>query len=121
MEKIHQAYQKIKTPKSIERILELFDAGTNITSVPHVASLLKISPNTLLNHCTKELGMTSQQYLMKLRLDRVKKDLIKNSCKLENIARQHGFSSSSYLNKCFQKMEGITPHRWRIQMRNLKD
>lgn len=67
--------------------------------------------------CTREhlsrefhqaMGVTASQYLMQLRLRRAGRLLRESNEKLENIARQSGFGSATYLCRVFRQQVGVT-------------
>ena len=63
----------------------------------------------------KETGMTYVDFLTRVRLFRARSLLLDHpEMKLEEVARQCGFSSASYFGAVFKKDVGMTPGRFRI-------
>ncbi len=68
----------------------------------------------------RSVGMRFSDYLTKSRLDRAKKLLITTDKSMTYIAFETGFSSSSHFISKFKEAEGITPSKYRTQMRQGK-
>jgi len=64
-------------------------------------------------------GMTVHHYLVKVRIEQATKDLEDRfELTIEQIARRHGFNSSSHFIKCFRERHGITPNEYRYHIIN---
>ena len=61
----------------------------------------------------KEAGMTVNEYLTKVRLDKTKEILKSTEYRLSDIAEMVGYNDSSYLSKIFKKNIGISPSKYR--------
>ncbi len=61
----------------------------------------------------KETGMTVNEYLTKVRLDKTKEILKTTEYRLSDIAEMVGYNDSSYLSKIFKKNIGISPSKYR--------
>jgi AraC family transcriptional regulator len=58
-------------------------------------------------------GYTPHNYLLKLRLDRVRELLAKPTLSLTDIALECGFSSHSHLSRVFRQVLGAAPSEYR--------
>ena len=61
----------------------------------------------------KETAMTVNEYITKIRLDKVKEMLRNTEYKLSHIAEMVGYNDASYLSKIFKKNIGISPSKYR--------
>jgi transcriptional regulator GlxA family with amidase domain len=57
--------------------------------------------------------LSPNQYLLKLRLDKVKELLSNTNLSISEITYQTGFESVSYLSKLFKKKDKVTPRDYR--------
>ncbi len=71
------------------------------------------SKQTLIYNFKKHLDFSPMQYLLKLRLTKVKELLVTTSESIESIADQTGFSSGNYLTLIFKQKEGLSPSQYR--------
>ena len=60
-----------------------------------------------------EIGTSPWNYLLRLRLDRVKRMLIDSDRPIAEIADTCGFCDQSYMSRLFRKYEAVTPRRYR--------
>ncbi len=65
----------------------------------------------------QETGDTPNNWVMKLRIEKVKKMLLDTQMPIADIARACGFSSQSYLTTVMKNLTGQTPNRWRLLYR----
>jgi two-component system response regulator YesN len=61
----------------------------------------------------KETGMTVNEYITNIRLDKTKEILKTTEYRLADIADMVGYNDSSYLSKIFKKNIGISPSKYR--------
>jgi AraC-like DNA-binding protein/mannose-6-phosphate isomerase-like protein (cupin superfamily) len=80
-----------------------------------VANKLSISERQLQRIFAERLGLSFTKYLEDLRLSHVCQELINGSGSVQDIALQHGFTSSNYLFYVFRRRFGMTPSQYRIQ------
>ena len=84
----------------------------NIFNIYDVVTELGISPRTMQFHFKKKFGMTPKQYLQHLRLNAIRKELIKSdpdTVKISEIALKYGFFHSSHFGSEYKKIFGETP------------
>ena len=65
----------------------------------------------------RELGITVNAYLTKVRVEH-SKELLKTEEAIADIARLCGFSDQSYFTKVFRQSEGVTPLKYRKNSQN---
>ncbi|MDQ7947200.1 MAG: AraC family transcriptional regulator [Pedobacter sp.] len=104
------------TMKLIEAIKFLLrEAIAGNESTEQVLACLPAGYSKLRRDFKAFTGMSPHQYLLELRLDKVKILLAGTGLDMNEIAYQTGFESASYLSKLFKKKNGIGPREWRKQ------
>ena len=78
-----------------------------------LAERIYATKQTLNYHFKKDLGCTPMNYLLRLRLTKVKELLATSDRSIEEIADRCGFSSGNYLTLIFKQKEGISPTSYR--------
>ena len=78
-----------------------------------LADRIYATKQTLNYHFKKDLGCTPMNYLLRLRLTKVKELLATSNKSIEEIAELCGFSSGNYLTLIFKQKEGISPSSYR--------
>lgn len=61
----------------------------------------------------RTVGLTPQQYLMQIRIDRAKKLLIESDLPLVEVSQSVGFKNQSHFTTLFRKYTALTPKAWR--------
>ncbi len=98
----------------VEEARRVFDAETGShSSVLQIARALRVSPQSLLAACQRDLGSTTQEFLAELRLRKAKRLLKNTSHKLTYVAVAAGYKEEKYFLHCFKQAEGVTPSQWR--------
>ena len=82
-------------------------------SLDDLADRVYATKQTLNYHFKKDLGCTPMNYLLRLRLTKVKELLATSDKSIEEIAECCGFSSGNYLTLIFKQKEGISPSLYR--------
>lgn len=59
------------------------------------------------------LGLSPHQYLLQMRVDKAKTQLLNPSLKITDVAIDCGFSDSSHFTKVFSRCTGYSPSYWR--------
>jgi AraC family transcriptional regulator, melibiose operon regulatory protein len=91
----------------------------NYRNAPDIEELSKsigISSRHLSRLFNKESGMSAQDYIMILRLDKARELLENSDMNITEIAFYLGFGSSDYFTSFFKKHEGISPRAFRQKM-----
>lgn len=78
-----------------------------------VAKQLFTTISTLQRAFKKRFGQTFHQYLVKTRIEHVKKLLLDTSDDLESIAQETRFHDAAHLGNVFKQFTGKTPVQWR--------
>ena len=78
-----------------------------------LAERIYATKQTLNYHFKKDLGCTPMNYLLRLRLTKVKELLVISDKSIEEIAEECGFSSGNYLTLIFKQKESISPTSYR--------
>jgi AraC-like DNA-binding protein len=91
----------------------------NQCTIPHLARLMKISGTKLQQICQKQFAMSPKAYLIQVRVRKSCELICKvpeqRRCVMSKIARDSGFSSSSYFSFIFLNIMGRTPTEYRHQ------
>lgn len=83
-------------------------------SLNELAELIDITPSHLCKLFKKRMGVTPIQYLIRIRLQEAKKQLLLHpNAPIQKIACAVGYPDTSYFTKIFKHQEGITPSRFR--------
>jgi len=83
-----------------------------------VANYVHLNPNYFSVLFKEEKSITFTDYLTNLRMERAKGLLITTNFSLENITEQIGYQSTSYFIRIFKKLEGVTPKKYRDQIKH---
>lgn len=86
---------------------------TDKLSLEMLSSQFYISKYHLCHEFKKHYGITINQYIMDKRINAVKRLLRFSKMSINEIAKECGFYDSSYLNKCFKSLEGISLKEYR--------
>ena len=86
---------------------------TEPLALDDLAEKIYATKQTLNYHFKKDLGCTPMNYLLRLRLTKVKEMLATTNKSIEEIAEECGFSSGNYLTLIFKQKEGISPSSYR--------
>jgi len=74
-----------------------------------------MSENTLIRQFHRYLGVSPQQHLQRLRIERACRLLLATSKTIDKIAEECGFCDRYYFSKIFKKQRGIGPAGFRKQ------
>jgi AraC-like DNA-binding protein len=78
-----------------------------------VASYTGVTQRHLSRLFVKELGMTVQEYLAVLRMNKAMELLSNTDMNITGIALNTGFNTSQYFTTCFKRMQHISPREYR--------
>lgn len=81
-----------------------------------VAEALTVSRRTLDSRFHSKLGKTVASEIQRLRIERVKRELVGSKTSIYKIAPLAGFPSTRTLNDQFQRIVGMSPREYRKQM-----
>lgn len=93
------------------------DNLTKPFGVGEIAAALGIARIRVNRLFTSELKRTVGAEILRQRIAKAKKLLVETGSTLEEIADECGFCHSSYLVTIFKKSTGLTPRRFRVEMR----
>ena len=106
---------EIKSQNSRDRILiYIMDHmdDPNLT-IKQIADVFFISESQLRRNIHKETGLSPNEYLLTLRINKAKSELTYTDKSAKQIAAECGFSSPYYFSRCFTKYTGTSPSRYR--------
>ena len=99
--------------KALQIIYENWDKEI---SVSDLAKKVSLSNNYFGEMFQKEVGMTVQQYINKLKIDHARILLEDKSLSISDIADTIGYQDSNYFSRVFKKIYNITPKEYRTVM-----
>lgn len=99
--------EKLETEKAIAYMHQNFGCKLK---VEYLARLVNMSESHFIRTFKKETQLSPIEYLIRLRLDKVKKLIRAKSNTITEIALQCGFNSSPHFSSCFLKQYGIIFH-----------
>jgi LacI family transcriptional regulator len=94
------------------------ERGCDGLTAADVAAAIAVSRSTLDRLLNAAVGRSATNAIMQVRLARVKADLVETDLPLKSIARRAGFTSVQHLANLFRSREGLTPGRYRRDMRH---
>lgn len=92
-----------------------FDKDIRLTDI---ANKLYVSDQYLSRSFSNEIGMPMNEYLIRKRLEKVRKDLLETEKSITNIAFSAGFSNINSFNRLFKKYQGVTPSDFRKEIKH---
>ena len=80
-----------------------------------VAVLLALKPSTLSKRLKRKFGMSYQEYLGRLRINKAKEMFRRTKLSATEVARRVGINDQSNFTKLFKKFEGMPPSEYRAR------
>jgi AraC-like DNA-binding protein len=103
-------------PWQVRRARELLSKKSNgDTPLAQVARECGLSVSHFTRAFRQSLGMAPHQWLLSLRVERAKEQLVKPDASLADIAIECGFADQSHFTRVFTKHVGSSPGHWRRQ------
>ena len=84
-------------------------------SIDYLSNKAYMSKSTFYRTFKRELGLSPQEYILREKIKRAKKLLENPKYKIASICSETGFQDVNYFIRLFKKMEGVTPHQYRLQ------
>jgi two-component system response regulator YesN len=81
-------------------------------SLAEIARRLSLTPNYLSSLFHRRTGLTFQQYLRRLRLEQAGALLARPGARVQDVARQVGYSGSRHFSRLFRQRFGCLPSRY---------
>ena len=125
VERISKAETQLITDESQQRLQLWLSQKMYLkqdVTIERMATALGTNRSYLSQFINRMYHYNFSDWINRLRIHDAKILLIKQSdVSMEEIALSVGFSSGSYFTKMFNKIEGVTPTRWREMIENLND
>lgn len=109
-----QRSQLIARVKSL--LIEKLQTGElpeNFSLVKYIGAAMRRDYSVISKLFSEVEGITLEQYLILLKIEKVKELLVYNELTLSEIAFQLGYSSVAYLSNQFKKITGLTPSQFK--------
>lgn len=105
----------------IERVLEFMNSNYDSPlRLPQLVRLARMSRTAFCVNFRRQTGLPPMEYLLRLRLERVKAMLRNDDCNIDAAAFRNGFSDPSYMIRQFRRIENTTPRKFRENFRQIK-
>jgi AraC family transcriptional regulator len=108
-------------PLSNERlqlVIEYFNNNVERKiTLSEASRLINLSPSYFCAAFKKAFGRSPHQFQIELRVERAKTLLLDSALSLVDVALLLGFSSQSHLSDCFRRITGVSPARYRAEIR----
>lgn len=82
-------------------------------SITEIAALVNMRPALFSRMFSATFGVTPYKYLLRMRLERAKTELIASEQRVVDIGRQWGFANQSHFTSVFHRATGMTPTQFR--------
>jgi len=109
----HKEQRTSATEEILEYIVE--NIGNPSLSVMDLCDHFFISESQLRRKLVKATGLPPNEYILTLRLNRAKNELIYTEKTIKQIAFESGFASQYYFSRCFSNSNGMSPREYRKQ------
>lgn len=96
-----------------EVIQFIYDNYSEPINIKEISQNISLSNEYFIRIFKQYTGKTPMQFIINHRVSAAKKLLKKTDSKISDIAMQCGFNNISNFNKCFKKVEGISPEEYR--------
>ena len=96
--------------------LALLEQPENLYLIQEMAKDAHISPYYMILRFRKAFGLTPHQFQIQCRVRKAQK-LLEKEKSISRVTYDAGFSDQSHLDKCFQKLVGLTPAQYRDAVR----
>ncbi len=108
-----------RTPETlVQRAIRVCETGMlTFPTVTELAKRLGVSEGLLLNACRRELGISTVELIVRIKLQKAKELLRTTDHKLLHIAEACGFHSLSHFIHSFRQAERQTPGEWRQRVK----
>lgn len=104
------ANDRISSRMEIDRAIEYLHSNLDKKiTINEIAKIAHMSSSHFSRIFKKEIGISPMDYLIQIRMDRVKKLLLTGDKPITEIAFECGFNNVSYLSACFKRKYMITP------------
>jgi AraC family transcriptional regulator len=98
----------------IKRVVEYIEKNySSQLELSDMAAISELSPNYFHRLFTKAMGVTPNDYLMRIRLEKAKEALAKTSINISEIALSCGFNNIPYFSYVFSSRFDISPRQFR--------
>ena len=89
------------------------DHFAEIQTAEEIAMAIGMNYNTLRISFVREIGMSLNNYLMRIRCEQIKNLLSEGEMKLLQIAFEVGLHDEKYLSRMFKKCTGMSPDEYK--------
>lgn len=106
-----EAQQESGEMQTVRRYLD--EHVGQIVGIQELSELIYRSPDYLIKHFKKEIGMTPYQYLLKRKMTIAERLLRDTVLPIKEVAEHVGYEDAHYFSGLFKKEKGIAPRQFR--------
>ena len=114
----NQSPMNVLVFNALVQVINHFQEAISLSSI---AKSITVTPTYLSHLFTKELGINFSDHLAEVRILRAKRLMMNESVKINEVARDAGFSDYRYFSQVFRKITGLTPSEYRLRMSVAQD
>ena len=96
--------------------IAILEQPENLYLIQEMAKDTHISPYYMIRRFRKAFGLTPHQFQIQCRVRKAQK-LLEKEKSISRVTYDTGFSDQSHLDRCFQKLVGLTPAQYRYAVR----
>lgn len=100
-------------PAIVNAVMYMHDNYAQAEGLEQIAAMSRMSKYHFLRTFRQYTGLTTVQYLTKIRMDQAVHLLRTTQLSVEMIAHRIGYANSSYFCRVFRSILGVTPHQFR--------
>lgn len=113
VQKPHSLQNNFTNLKFSKLIKTLHQHSQEPWSLEQMAKFLNLRPSRFIEVFRRFTGDSPKQYLLRLRIEKARKQLRDTEDKITDIALENGFSSSQHFAKVFEKFTGVNARTYR--------
>lgn len=103
------------TNSYVEYALNYIEANFSTAKVSDVAHNIGIHRSYLTSIFRKKLGVSPQEYIMRVKLDRARQLLLDSSAPVQEVSQMVGYENPLTFSKCFKNRFGMSPRAYRTE------
>ncbi len=107
----------VRFEQLVRKIFQQEDVG-QIPSVNEISEQLNVSPHYLSDMLRSLTGMSAQQHIHNLLIEKAKEILLTTNLSINETAYKLGFEYPQYFNRLFKNKTGVTPAAFRKEIAN---
>lgn len=117
----HRNQVRALNDSKLREIVDYIDSNLHRSvTLSELSALVQLTPRYFCGAFKQAMGQPPHQYLIEQRIERARRLLGEADLSVTDVALVVGFNSQSHLNSHFRRIVGVTPARYRTEMRMSK-